>query len=97
MFERRSSLLKQINASMPPDLGSTFLTLLHDYERRLAERQLAAAKLIFIWVAFANVQPTVEEVMALLKHGGYEDFELEEELQQSQLRRYLFWPILGLQ
>lgn len=78
--------MKQMETAMPPDLDHIYLALLSDCEQRLVEQQVKAARIVLMWIAFANVHPKLSEITALLEHTGHSDFQLEEELQKSQIR-----------
>jgi hypothetical protein len=76
------SALKAIEpARLPPDLTSLYEEILLKCNEKRTQEESEALKLVFLWMAFAKRQLTLEELNCLIRHKfGAGVLDIEEEI-----------------
>lgn len=87
-LSREPLILRHLDQEMPDNLEQFYSVMLSDVFRKTTSEQREALKTLFLWIAFAVRPITLSEALAIVKLAPG-DFELEEELQDSQLSRFL--------
>lgn len=86
---REPMILKILDSKMPATLQDLYEGMLSDLQSRLRSDQRLGVRILLCWMAFSHRQLTVDEHVALLKLFSGDSFDLERDLQDRYLARFM--------